>query len=164
MVPAAYLTEAIYRYFSLISGMVAIFISPFVMYFGTGIMNFINECWGFFSMPILLAVLFGLLSKKVSPIAPKITVPVHIVLYGATKVIPYCQKWHYLYWVFFCFVVESIIYLICIKVAPRETDWIMPDAKVMDMTGWKTGKFWAVVSVIVIVIMYVVCSPLVLGA
>ena len=157
-------TVKIGKYFGLIVGIVAIFISPFVMYFGTGIMNFINECWGFFSMPILLAVLFGLLSKKVSPIAPKITVPVHIVLYGATKVIPYCQKWHYLYWVFFCFVVESIIYLICIKVAPRETDWIMPDAKVMDMTGWKTGKFWAVVSVIVIVIMYVVCSPLVLGA
>ena len=72
MVPAAYLTEAIYRYFSLISGMVAIFISPFVMYFGTGIMNFINECRGFFSMPILLAVLFGLLSKKVSAIATKV--------------------------------------------------------------------------------------------
>ena len=157
-------TVKIGKYFGLIVGVVSIFISPFVMYFGTGIMNFINECWGFFSMPILLAVLFGLLSKRVSPIAPKITVPVHIVLYGATKVIPFCQEWHYLYWVFFCFVVEAIIYLICIKAAPRKTDWVMPDAKVMDMTAWKTGKFWAVVSVVVIVAMYVVCSPLVLGA
>jgi len=127
-------------------------------------MNFINECWGFFSMPILLAVLFGLLSKKVSPIAPKITVPVHIVIYGATKVIPFCQKWHYLYWVFFCFVVEAIIYLICIKVCPRKTDWEMPDAKVMDMSAWKTGRLWAAVGVAVIVVMYIVCSPLVLGA
>lgn len=157
-------TVKIGKYFGLIVGVVSIFISPFVMYFGTGIMNFINECWGFFSMPILLAVLFGLLSKKVSPIAPKITVPVHIALYGATKVIPFCQQWHYLYWVFFCFVVESIIYLVCIKVAPRKTDWEMPDAKVMDMSAWKTGKFWAVVSVVVIAVMYVVFSPLMLGA
>lgn len=150
--------------FGLIVGLVAIIISPFVMYFGTGIMNFINECWGFFSMPILLAVLFGLLSKKAPSIAPKITVPVHIIIYGATKVIPFCQKWHYLYWVLLCFVIESLIYLACIKICPRETEWEMPDAKVMDMTPWKTGKLWAGVGVAVIIVMYVICSPLVLGA
>ena len=59
---------------------------------------------------------------------------------------------------------SGITQSVCIKVAPRKTDWVMPDAKVMDMSAWKTGKFWAVVSVIVIVVMYVICSPLVLGA
>jgi SSS family solute:Na+ symporter len=149
--------------FGTIVGIVAIIISPFVMYFGTGIMNFINECWGFFSMPLLTAVLFGLLSKRAPAIAPKIIVPIHIVLYGLSKVVPFCQQFHYLYVVFALFVLECIIYAICIKVCPRKTDWEMPDAKVMDMTPWKTGKIWAICGVAVVVIMYIIFSPLCLA-
>ena len=152
------------QYFGTIVGLIAIVISPFVMFFGTGIMNFINECWGFFSMPMLTAVLFGLLSKKAPSIAPKIIVPIHVVLYGSTKVIPFFNQFHYLYVVFALFVIECIIYMICIKVAPRENDFIMPDAKVMDMTPWKTGKIWAAVGAGVVVVMYIIFSPLVLGA
>ena len=33
--------------FGTVVGVVSIAIAPFVMFFGTGIMNFINECWGF---------------------------------------------------------------------------------------------------------------------
>lgn len=149
--------------FGTVVGVISIVISPFVMYFGTGIMNFINECWGFFSMPLLTAVLFGLLSKKASALAPKIIVPLHMVLYGLSKVIPFFGQFHYLYVVFALFVLECIIYFICIKVAPRQTDWEMPDAKVLDMTPWKTGKFWAIVGIGVVVLMYLVFSPLVLA-
>ncbi len=149
--------------FGTVVGVIAIIISPFVMYFGTGIMNFINECWGFFSMPLLTAVLFGLLSKKAPAVAPKIIVPLHMVLYGLTKVIPFFSQFHYLYVVFALFVLESIIYFICIKVAPRETDWEMPDAQVLDMTPWKTGKYWAIAGIAVVVLMYIIFSPLVLA-
>ena len=150
--------------FGTVVGVVSIIISPFVMYFGTGIMNFINECWGFFSMPLLTAVLFGLLSKRAPSIAPKIIIPLHMVLYGLSKVIPFFSQFHYLYVVFALFVLECLIYAVCIKVCPRQTEWEMPDAKVMDMTGWKTGKRWAIVSAGVVVVMYLICSPLGIGA
>ena len=101
-------------------GVVSIAIAPFVMFFGTGIMNFINECWGFFSMPLLTAVLFGLLSKKAPAIAPKIVIPAaHRCCTVVTKVIPFFSRFHYLYVVFALFVLECIIYAICIKVSPR---------------------------------------------
>ncbi|WP_125114864.1 solute:sodium symporter family transporter [Agathobaculum sp. Marseille-P7918] len=150
--------------FGTVVGVVSIVISPFVMYFGTGIMNFINECWGFFSMPLLTAVLFGLLSKRAPSIAPKIIIPLHMVLYGLSKVIPFFSQFHYLYVVFALFVLECLIYAVCIKVCPRKTEWEMPDAKVMDMTSWKTGKRWAIVGAGVVVVMYVICSPLGIGA
>ena len=134
------------------------------MFFGTGIMNFINECWGFFSMPLLTAVLFGLLSKKAPAIAPKIVIPIHIVLYGLTKVITFFSRFHYLYVVFALFVLECIIYAICIKVCPRQLAWEMPDAKVMDMTPWKNGKVWAIAGAAVVAIMYLIFSPLGIGA
>lgn len=150
--------------FGTVVGVVSIAIAPFVMFFGTGIMNFINECWGFFSMPLLTAVLFGLLSKKAPAIAPKIVIPVHIVLYGLTKVIPFFSRFHYLYVVFALFVLECIIYAICIKVCPRQLAWEMPDAKVMDMTPWKSGKVWAIAGAAVVAIMYLIFSPLGIGA
>ena len=150
--------------FGTIVGVVAIVISPFVMYFGTGIMNFINECWGFFSMPLLTAVLFGLLSKRAPAIAPKIVVPLHMVLYGLTKVIPFFSQFHYLYVVFALFALECVIYAVCIKLCPRRTEWEMPDAKVMDMTPWKTGKIWALVGIAVVIVMYVIFSPIGIGA
>lgn len=117
----------------------------------------------FFSMPLLTAVLFGLLSKKAPAIAPKIIVPVHMVLYGLTKVIPFFSQFHYLYVVFALFVLECIIYFVCIKAAPRKTDWEMPDAKVLDMTPWKTGKYWAIAGIAVVALMYIIFSPLVLA-
>lgn len=148
--------------FGLVFGILGIIISPFIMYFGTGIMNFINQCWGLFSMPILCAVLFGMLNKKVSPLAPKIGVPVHIILY-AIGYFTVFDKMHYLYWVFVCFVVQCIIYFAVAKFAPAKVEFEMPNVPQIEMTPWKTGKIWAIVGILVVVVMYVIFSPLVLG-
>ncbi len=148
--------------FGLIVGILGIVISPFIMYFGSGIMNFINECWGLFSMPILCAVLFGMLNKKVSALAPKIGVPVHIVLY-AIGYFTVFSKIHYLYWVFVCFLVQCVIYFAVAKFAPAKEDFEMPNVPQIEMTPWKTGKIWATVGALVVVVMYIIFSPLVLG-
>ena len=83
-----------------------------------------------------------------------------MVLYGATKVIPFFSQFHYLYVVFALFVLECIIFAVCTKVCPRETAWEMPDAKVMDMTSWKSGKIWAAAGIAVVIVMYLIFSPL----
>ncbi|MDO4616909.1 MAG: solute:sodium symporter family transporter [Lachnospiraceae bacterium] len=155
-------TVKVGQIFGLIVGILGIVISPFIMYFGSGIMNFINQCWGLFSMPILCAVLFGMLNKNVSSLAPKIGVPVHIVLY-AIGYFTVFDKIHYLYWVFVCFVVQCIIYFAVAKLAPRAEEFEMPNVPAIDMTAWKSGKVWAVVGILVVVVMYVIFSPLVLG-
>ncbi|MGI6737246.1 MAG: solute:sodium symporter family transporter [Anaerovoracaceae bacterium] len=151
------------KVFGTIVGLAAIAISPFVEFFSTGIMNFINECWGFFSMPILTAVLFGLFSRYATSLAPKIIVPLHIVLYGASKFIPFFQHIHYLYVVFGLFCIECLIYWILIKVRPRAEAWEMPDADVVEMTPWKQGKIWAVVGCLIVCLIYFIFSPLCLA-
>ena len=127
-----------------------------------GILGFINECWGLFSMPILCAVLFGMLNKKVSPLAPKIGVPVHIVLY-AIGYFTVFSKIHYLYWVFVCFLVQCVIYFAVAKFAPLKEEFEMPNVPQIEMTPWKHGKIWATVGALVVVVMYIIFSPLVLG-
>lgn len=148
--------------FGLIVGILGIVISPFIMYFGSGIMNFINECWGLFSMPILCAVLFGMLNKNVSSLAPKIGVPVHIVLYAIGYLFVF-EHIHYLYWVFVCFLVQCVIYFAVAKMAPRKEEFEMPNVPAIDMSNWKSGKVWAIVGILVVVVMYLIFSPLVLG-
>ncbi|MDO4269340.1 MAG: solute:sodium symporter family transporter [Eubacteriales bacterium] len=148
------------KIFGTVIAVAAIIVAPFVMFFGTGIMNFINECWGFFSMPLLTAVLFGLFSKRAPSIAPKIIIPIHIVLYGVSKISPFCQQFHYLYVVFALFVLECIIYGLCIKFAPRKDAFEIVDAKVIDLTPWKNGKIFAVIAVLVTVGAYLLFSPL----
>ena len=58
----------------------------------------------------------------------------------------------------------SIIYAICIKTCPRQLAWEMPDAKVMNMTPWKNGKVWAITGAAVVAVMYLIFSPLGIGA
>lgn len=148
------------KIFGTVIAVAAILVAPFVMFFGTGIMNFINECWGFFSMPLLTAVLFGLFSKHAPAIAPKLIIPIHIVLYGLSKVSPFCQRFHYLYVVFALFVLECIIYGLCIRFAPRKEAFEIVDAKVIDLTPWKNGKIFAVLAILVTIGAYVLFSPI----
>ena len=148
--------------FGLIVGILGIVISPFIMYFGSGIMNFINQCWGLFSMPILCAVLFGMLNKNVSSLAPKIGVPVHIILY-AIGYFTVFDKIHYLYWVFVCFLVQCVIYFAVAKFAPSKVPFEMPNQPQIELTPWKNGKIWATVGALVVVVMYIIFSPLALG-
>ena len=86
------------------------------------------------------------------------------MLYGLTKVIPFFSQFHYLYVVFALFVLECIIYAVCIKTCPRQLAWEMPDAKVMNMTPWKNGKVWAITGAAVVAVMYLIFSPLGIGA
>lgn len=151
------------KMFGTIVGFASIAISPFIMYFSTGILNFINECWGFFSMPILTALLFGLFTKKAPAIAPKIVVPLHIVLYGISRVLPCFRHIHYLYVVFGLFLLECAVYGLCIRFAPAATDRRIQDAHVMDLTPWKHGKIWCTVGLSIVVLMYIIFSPLVLA-
>lgn len=151
------------KVFGTIVAVISIAISPFIMSFGAGITTFINECWGFFSMPLLVAVIFGLFSQYVPAIAPKIVIPLHMVLYALSKVCPFTQGIHYLYVVFTLFIFECIIFGLCTKFAPRATACETAAVADVDLTPWKHRKVFAIAILCITVGMYLVFSPLVLA-
>lgn len=150
---------------------VAIFstiLSPFMLYMG-GITTFVNSCFAAFNTPIFVCLIVGFLSKKTPTIMPKIVIPVHVVLYcilqfGLRNVIPALANVHYLYFTAVLFVVDMILVAIITKVHPRENDFVLDDAGAVDLTPWKSGKYVAAFVLCVMVLAYVVFSPLVLGA
>lgn len=154
--------------FGTIVAVISTVMAPFFMYAG-GITSTVNSAFAAFNTPLFVCLFVGFFWKKVPSIAAKIVIPIHVVLYFFLQFylrnkVAALANIHYLYFTAALFVFDMLLMLIIVKVNPRETDFVLHDAKVVDMTPWKTGKIWAAVSLVIMLLAYVVFSPLCLGA
>lgn len=154
--------------FGTVLAVIATIMSPFMMFMG-GITTFVNSAFAAFNTPIFVCLICGFFWKKVPAIAAKIVIPVHVVLYcvlqfGLRNVIPALENVHYLYFTAVLFVFDMLLMWAIVKINPRPTDFVLEDSKAVDLTPWKSGKIWAAVTLGVMVLAYIVFSPLVLGA
>lgn len=149
---------------------VAIFsmaLAPFMMFMG-GITTFVNSAFAAFNTPIFVCLICGFFTKRIPAIAPKIVIPVHVVLYfilnfGMRNYIPLLQDIHYLYFTAVLFFVDLAMMYVIGKVKPRDTDFVLKDSGAVELTPWKHGKLWATVTLGIMLLAYIVFSPLVLG-
>ena len=153
--------------FGTIVAVISTVMSPFMLYM-TGITTFVNSAFAAFNTPIFVCLLCGFFWKKVPSIAAKIVIPVHVVLYfilqfGLRNVIPAMNDIHYLYFTAILFVFDMLLMWVIVKKNPRPEDFVLHDAKAVDMTPWKTGKFWATVTLLIMVGAYIIFSPLGFG-
>ena len=141
--------------------------SPFMLYM-TGITTFVNSMFAAFNTPIFVCLLCGFFWKKVPSHAAKIVIPVHVVLYailqfGLREFIPALNDIHYLYFTAILFIFDMALMWVIVKKSPRPTDYVLKDACAVDLTPWKTGKFWATVTLLIMVAAYIIFSPLGFG-
>ena len=153
--------------FGTIVAVISTVMSPFMLYM-SGITTFVNSMFAAFNTPIFVCLLCGFFWKRVPSNAAKIIIPVHVVLYvilqfGLRNFIPALHDIHYLYFTAILFVFDMILMWVIVKVNPRPTDFELYDAKAVDMTPWKTGKFWATVTLLIMVGAYIIFSPLGFG-
>ncbi len=135
-------------------------VSPFVSYAPSGLYDFLQSCFGFINVPILVSVILGISTKKVPALAPKVGLISHVIIYSITKFIPWLQQFHYLYVLFVLFLLNIAVQLIIGRIVPRETTYEFEDSKVVDMTPWKHGKTVALIIVILMAAMYILFSPI----
>lgn len=142
-------------------------LAPFMLYMG-GITSFVNSMFAAFNTPIFVCLICGFFWKKVPAIAAKIVIPVHVVLYfslqfGLRNVLPVLKNVHYLYFTAVLFLFDMLLMFIIVKMRPRETDFVLEDSKAVDLTPWKNGKIWAAVTLLIMLLAYVLFSPLGFG-
>ena len=137
---------------------VSICVAPFVSNAPSGLYDFLQECFGFYSMPILAIVLVGFYTKRVPACAPKITLVVHVILYSISKFLP--LNVHYLYVLSVLFPVDLALMLLIGKFKPRATDFILEDSKAVDLTPWKYVKPAALTCFILMLCVYALFSPI----
>lgn len=154
--------------FGTVVAIFATILSPFMLYMG-GITTFVNSAFAAFNTPIFVCLICGFFWKKVPSIAAKVVIPVHVVLYFFLQFflrnqISWLENVHYLYFTAVLFVFDMLLMYVIVKVKPRPTDYVLEDAKAVDLTPWKHGKFWATVTLGIMVLAYIVFSPLGIGA
>lgn len=137
---------------------VSICVAPFVSNAPSGLYDFLQECFGFYSMPILAIVLVGFYTKRVPACAPKITLVVHVILYSISKFLP--LNVHYLYVLSVLFPVDLALMLLIGKLKPRAADFILEDSKAVDLTPWKYVKPAALTCFILMLCVYALFSPI----
>ena len=153
--------------FGTIVAVISTVMSPFMLYM-SGITTFVNSMFAAFNTPIFVCLLCGFFWKRVPSNAAKIIIPVHVVLYailqfGLREFIPALHDIHYLYFTAILFVFDMALMWVIVKKSPRPTDYVLKDACAVDLTPWKTGKFWATVTLLIMVAAYIIFSPLGFG-
>ena len=153
--------------FGTVVAIISTIMSPFMLYM-TGITTFVNSAFAAFNTPIFVCLLCGFFWKKVPSIAAKIVIPVHVVLYFLLQfvlrnMIPALNDIHYLYFTAVLFVFDMLLMWVIVKKSPRPEDFVLHDAKAVDMTPWKNGKIWATITLLVMVAAYIIFSPLGFG-
>ena len=149
--------------FGTVLAIVSIGVAPLVSFAPSGLYDFLQECFGFYNVPIIAAVLLGFFTKRTPAKAVKVSLVAHVILYGASKfVVP--RTVHYLYVLAVLFVVNLVIMAVITKISPRETDFVLEDAGAVDLTPWKYAKPISVLAIICLIGVYVIFSPIGIGS
>ena len=146
--------------FGIVLCLASIVIAPFLMYLPAGISTFLNQMWGYYGVPVLAVAMMGMLNKNIPNFAPKLTIIVHIIVYG---VLMNTVPLHFLYFEVTAFVVDIILLWACSKLKPRETPYELPNLEVVDMTPWKYRIPVVVVTFAILAAIYITFSPLGVG-
>ena len=144
--------------FIIVVSIISVIVAPFILYAPSGLYNFLQECNGYFNVPILACVIVGFFTKRVPSLAAKAVFVVHIVLYTLSKF--FLSDIHFLYVLGVLLPIGVIVMLIIGKIKPRETDFVQADKALIDMTPWKYAKPASLAVVLVMAFIYLLFSPI----
>lgn len=137
---------------------ISMIIAPFIIYAPSGLYGYLQECFGFYNVPILAAIVVGFYTKRVPSIAPKIALLSHIILYTLSKFV--AADVHFLYVLGVLFPVNVLIMLGVGKIMPRETDYVQEYTRQVDITPWKYAKHVGFAVVVLMVAVYALFSKI----
>ncbi|MEH0664469.1 solute:sodium symporter family transporter [Vibrio scophthalmi] len=123
------------RIFGVLIAIVSVCIAPFIMYAPEGLFQYLQMVAGFFSVPIFTIVFVGYISKRVPALAAKVALVVFVSSYAAMQLV-FDTPIHFLHQLAILFVVCTALMFIIGRVAPRDTDYVMPVNESMDVTPW----------------------------
>ncbi|HAT4114018.1 TPA: solute:sodium symporter family transporter [Clostridium perfringens] len=144
--------------FIIVVSVISVIVAPFILYAPSGLYNFLQECNGYFNVPILACVIVGFFTKRVPSLAAKAVFVVHIFLYTLSKF--FLSDIHFLYVLGVLLPIGVIVMLIIGKIKPRETDFVQADKALIDMTPWKYAKPASLAVVLVMAFIYLLFSPI----
>ncbi|MGN1030243.1 MAG: solute:sodium symporter family transporter [Butyricicoccaceae bacterium] len=158
--------------YSAVTGVIAICVSTQIYRSSSGVATLINSMVQYIATPVICTLCGALLFKKIPVWAPKLITVVHFVAYSAFLIAKptyeifggSSAQIHYLYCMAVLLPVELILMGLCGIFAPRSTPVKLQNISTVDLTPWRFRWPTAILAVALVVLIYVVFSPLVLAS
>lgn len=148
------------KIFGVIAAIVSISIAPMLLNASDGIFLIVRRFTGIYNIPIISLVLVGLLTKRVPAIAAKVGVGLYIAFYVLLVFILKIDL-NYIHIMGMGFVLAVGTMLVIGRIKPRETDYAITEIeRGMDMTPWRFVGVASVGTFYMMVIAYLVLSPI----
>ncbi|MBN8865631.1 MAG: solute:sodium symporter family transporter [Sphingobacteriales bacterium] len=138
---------------------VAIIFSPYIMHFSGGFYNYLQKVSSFFSVPVFTIMIVGLLTRRVPPLAAKVGIVFFVVLYSATQFV-FDTGLHYLHVLAILFVLTTILMLAIGRWKPLARPFALPVGSTHRVEPWKNRYWFFALLLILMVLMFLVFSPL----
>ena len=153
------------KIFGTIIALVSFFISPLLMNAPDGLWDLIRRFTGFFNIPIITIVLVGLLSKRIPALAAKVVIVFHVITYymlvwGLDQLFGFQVSINFIYVYAILFCVEVAIMMVIGKMKPMKVPYIFKSNAQVSLVPWKYSLLVTVVLLTLIVMTYVVFSPI----
>lgn len=146
---------------TLIIGITVVLLSPLIAIFPSGLYAVVQQFNGVYSMPVLALILVAFFSKHTSKLGAKVTLITHIVLYALISFV--FPDLNYLYTFSGIFILDLVIILIFNKVKPSNEFDLKTNNSKVDITPWKYRYVAGMIILALVVVVYIIFSPLVLA-
>lgn len=145
---------------SLVIALFSFVVAPLLQFAPQGLWQIIRIFTGFYNIPVIAIVMVGLFSTHVPAIAAKVVIVFHVVTYGLVKfVFDDVVTLHFIHLYAVLFFLEVAIMLVIGGYQPRTKAWHFKPMQKVDMTPWVFAIPCAVTLISMVMMLYLLFSP-----
>jgi SSS family solute:Na+ symporter len=148
--------------FEIMVCLIAVMVAPLIIFVKHGFYTYVQMVNGFFNVPIFTIMFIGLVTKRVPALAAKVGLTFFIVSYGLTQLV-FDLHIHFLHILAILFVLTCAIMFVIGKFYPMPIPYNHKTNNLVSLEPWKNRHLYAGILILLMILMFVVFSPLVLA-
>jgi solute:Na+ symporter, SSS family len=145
--------------FEIIACLFAMLVAPFIIFAKEGFYTYLQMVGGYFSVPIFSILFIGFITKRVPAIAAKIGLIFFILAYAATQLV-FDTGLHFLHILAILFLITITIMLVIGKMYPMPVPYKQKMNNLVDLKPWKNRHIYSVILLLLMVLVFLIFSPL----
>jgi SSS family solute:Na+ symporter len=144
---------------SVVIALFSFIVAPLLMFAPEGLWQIIRIFTGFYNIPVITIVLVGFFTSHVPALAAKVVIVFHVITYALLKfIIEIDINFIHIYAILF--VIEVGIMLSIGAIVPRKSNVIYTKSNVVNLVPWKYAVPVAITLASLIVMLYILFSPI----
>jgi len=148
--------------FEIMVCLLAMFIAPFIVFVKNGFYTYVQTVNGFFNVPIFTIMFMGIITKRVPSIAAKVGLVFFITAYAFTQLV-YDFHLHFLHILAILFLVTCGVMFIIGKIYPMPKPYVLKLNNLVNVEPWKNRHIYTGILIALMILMFIIFSPLVLA-